>query len=74
MAAHLKHAARSGAARFVMTKAGIEETGIMHPEFTHHREIWRHLGGVSRWDVYGFAADEDIERAGIKDDLTGSAV
>ena len=42
----------------------------MHAGLAHHRQIRRHFRGIVRWDVHRFAAHQDIERAGIKDDLS----
>ncbi len=39
----------------------------MHPELAHHRKVGRHLGGMGRRDRHRLAADQNIERPGVKD-------
>jgi hypothetical protein len=56
-----------------MAEAGVEEARVMHPELAHHGQIGRHLGGVIGRDMHRLAADEDIERAGVEDDLAIAA-
>ena len=46
----------------------------MHAEFTDHRQIGGHFGGTIGRDVHRLAADKDIERAGVQNDLAGGAV
>ena len=46
----------------------------MHAELANHRQIGRHFGGVHRRDHDRFAADEDVERAGIENDPAVFAV
>ena len=51
-----------------MAEARVEEARVMHPEFADHCKIRRHFCGAIRRDRHGFAADEDIEGAGVEDD------
>ena len=57
-----------------MAEAGVKETCIMHAEFAHHRQIRGHFCGVFGRDGYSFAADQNVERTGVEDDLTVVAV
>ncbi len=71
VAADLKHAARACAACFGLAKSGVEKACVMDAKFANHREIGGHFGGVVRGDDDRFAADENVERAWVKDDPAG---
>ena len=72
--ADLEHAARALTAGGIMAESGIEEAGVMHPELAYHGDIGRHLGGVGGRDMHGLAADQNIEGAGVEDQVTAGAV
>src|SRR5690606_20127890 len=68
--AYLKHGPRAFAtgtlsARGGMPEAGIEEAGVVHPEFPDKRVERHHLRGIERRHVHGLAADQDVELVGI---------
>ena len=54
-----------------MSETRIEKARVMHAEFTHHRHIGRHFGGIFGRDVHRLAADQNVERTGIKNDMPG---
>ena len=56
------------------SQTGVEKACIMDAKFANHRQIGGHFGGVVRGDDDRFAADENIERAGVKDDPAGVCV
>src|SRR3954471_14738164 len=49
--AHFEHRARTLPAGAGIAKAGVEEAGIMHPEFADQRIERHHFGGVIRRDL-----------------------
>ena len=68
MAAHFKDAARSGTTGCGMAKTGVEEAGVMHPEFPDHRQIGCHFCGIVGGNRHRLAADKDVEGPGVEDD------
>jgi len=68
VAAHFQHPARPRSPGAAVAKAGVEKAGIMHPEFARHRQIGCHFRSVVRRDRHRFAADQNIECAGVQDD------
>jgi len=68
MAADLQHPARAMPTRRRMAKARVEEPGVMDTKLAHHGKVGGHLGRAVWGHMHGLPADEDIERAGIKDD------
>lgn len=68
VAPHFQDPARSLATHRRMAETGIEEAGVVHPEFADHRQVGCHLCGIVRRNGHGLAADQDIEGSGVKDD------
>src|SRR5579859_1321612 len=73
MRADLEHGAAAGAPGLAQTEAGIEEAGVMHPEFADQAVIGQHLGGMVRRYDDGFLRCQDIEIIGIEDDAGAAA-
>ncbi len=72
VAAHFENRPRAGAARLDMAETGIEEAGVMHAEFAHHGSNGT-ISRVERRHMHSFAADENIELVGIKDQFVAAA-
>src|SRR4029077_18066571 len=65
--AHFEDGARALPTGADIAEAGIEEAGIVHPEFADQRIERHHLRGVIRRHLHGFLGSEDVELAGIED-------
>src|SRR6185437_5349265 len=65
--AHLQHRARPLPAGAGIAEAGVEEAGIVHPEFADQGIERHHLGGVIRRHLHGFLGGQDVELAGVED-------
>ena len=52
-----------------MAESRVKKTCVMHAKLADHGQIGGHFSGIFRRDRHSFAADQDVERAGIKDDL-----
>src|SRR5690606_12991970 len=73
VAAHFQNRPTAASSGLGMTEAGIEETGIMDPEFTDQRIEGRHFGGIERRDMHRLTRDENIELVRIKDKFVAAA-
>src|SRR5207237_908069 len=49
--------------------AGVEEAGVMDPELAHRRIDGGHFGGVQSGDLDRLARGQDVEFAGVEQQL-----
>ena len=66
--AYFKHGARAFAAGAGIAEAGIEKTGIVHPEFADQGIEWHHFRGVVGRHLDRFLRRQNVECDGIEDE------
>ena len=72
MAAHLQHAAGADAVGLGGAEAGVEEAGVVDAELAHRRVDRGHLGGLQHRDLHRLLGGQDVELAGIEQQLAAA--